>query len=174
MAVSGKQNPGMKKVEPNVSGSIRFDEHKIYWDYKDRTIVEIDLDVVEVIGENTNGEGPWGEDWLLIFVTKDKQWNSISLYADNRQELLSFLTTRFDTDFDQLFLTWSFEWASVVRYPKVLEGIALFKLVRPDTYKAPKNYFEKFMCGLGFGGFDTSMNIELSDEVQIHLQNICR
>jgi len=163
-----------QKDKENTSGKIRIDNDKIFWDYNDKNIFEVATKDIIVIGEYTNADGPYFDDWFITFVTKDRQWQSIPLYADNREFLLDYLCEKFQPDFKEILLTGSFEWNSVVRHPSHLKGKPLFKLTPTENYKAPKTFFDKILSSAGLGGFDTTKYIDLTDEVKNELTNACR
>ena len=156
------------------SGTVHIDDDKIFWDYKGQNIVRVDVKDVVVIGEYTNSDGPYFDDWFLTFVTRDGQWQSIPWYAENRGELQKYLTQRFQCNFNVSLLTGSFEWNSLVRFPAHLEGKTLFVLFPTEKYKAPKNLFEKILSSMGFGGFDTTKYVLLTDDVKNEVNNACR
>ena len=43
---------------------------------------ELPVDRVRVIGEYTDENGPYADDWFLVFVTSDGSWYEASNYAD--------------------------------------------------------------------------------------------
>lgn len=155
-----------KKHKSNSSGVVHLQDDIIYWDYDNKNILQINFNDIIVIGEYTNTDGPYFDDWFLTFVTKDGQWQSIPWYADNIDELTEVLCKRFLPDLNVSFLTGSTEWESVIRYPKRLNNEPLFKLISTETYKEPKRFFDKLLSSIGLGGFDTTNNVDLTDEVK--------
>jgi hypothetical protein len=91
----------------NTSGKVQVIDDKIIWSYHDETVSQTDLNEIVIIGEYTNSDGPWFDDWFLVFVTKDGHWRHIPWYAENIDELTTVLQARFDSDFDVSFLTGS-------------------------------------------------------------------
>lgn len=158
----------------NSSGIVRLEGDKIFWDYDNKNILQIGPNDIVVIGEYTNSDGPYFDDWFIAFVTKDGQWQSIPWYADNIDELTQYLSNKFQQDLNVTYLAGSTELKSIIRYPSHLKEKTLFTLTPSLTYKAPKNVFDKILSSVGFGNFDTTQNITLTEEVQKELKNACR
>jgi hypothetical protein len=55
----------------NSSGIVRLQGDKIFWGYENKNILQIDINDIIVIGEYTNSDGPYFDDWFLTFVTRD-------------------------------------------------------------------------------------------------------
>jgi len=106
-----------KIPKDNSSGIVRLKDDKLFWDFDNKHIFEVDLDDIVVIGEYTNSDGPHFDDWFLTFVTKDGQWHSISWYADNIDEVTQHLSNRFHQNLSATHLANSTDWKSIVRYP---------------------------------------------------------
>ncbi len=154
------------------SGAVWIQGDKVFWDYDDKNVLQFDINDIVVIGEYTTTDGPWLDDWFLIFITKKDQSLSIPFYANNIDELLQYLTKKFHDDFTKACLANSSEWNSIVLYPKHLKGKALFTLALSDTYKVPKTFLEKVTASVGFGNFNTTRNVTLTDEVRGELANV--
>ncbi len=147
----------------NTSGTVKINEHKIIWTCDGKVIVEVNADEIIVIGEYTNNDGPILDDWFLVMVTKDANWQSIPMYAENIQAVESFLENKFEAKISSAQLTNSTEWNSRISYPPQLYGQELFRLEKSETFKEPKSIFDKLLCSVGFGNFNTSHNIHLTD-----------
>jgi hypothetical protein len=152
------------------SGTISLKGSTVIWHNDDLVLLQLDLADIIIIGEYTNSNGPWFDDWFLTFVTRDGAWRSIPWYAKNMEELLRVLSVRFHPALENSSLANSTSWKSVVRYPIALEGKELFNKVPSRTYKAPKNWFHKLLYSIGLGGFDLSYDLELTDPVKIELE----
>ncbi|MGN7784458.1 hypothetical protein ACTJIJ_08025 [Niabella sp. 22666] len=163
-----------KIKKENSSGAVRLQGDKVLWDLDNKNILQIDLNDIAVIGEYTNSDGPYFDDWFITFVTKDGQWRSIPWYADNIDEVMQYLSDKFDHDLTSTHLANSTEWKSVVRYPSYLEDKELFKLTPSENYKAPKTLFYKILCAVGLGNFNTTQNITLTNEVKNQIANTSR
>lgn len=154
----------------NISGTIRIEENAICWSIENKDIARVQIDDIVIIGEYTNSDGPYFDDWFWVFVTKDSQWQSIPWYSANIDELTTLLCEKFQSDLDRSLLLRSTVWASVVRYPAHLKNKTLFTLIPTPEYKEPKTFFDKILYGTGFGDFNTDKYIELTDEVKMELQ----
>ncbi len=164
---------GENKTE-NSSGIIRLQGDDIFWDYDKKNILQLDLNNVVIIAEYTNSDGPYFDDWFLTFVTKDGQWQSIPRYADNIDMLTQYLSEKFHQDLNMTYLAGSTEWKSIILYPTRLKEKTLFTLTPSVTYKEPKTFLDRILSSVGFGNFDTTQNITLTEEVQNELTNASR
>jgi len=158
----------------STSGLVRIQKTTIYWDYGNKNILQIETGDIAIIGEYTNSDGPYLDDWFLVLVTKDGQWKSIPWYADNIDELTKHLSDKFQEKLGESNLINSSSWKSLVSYPKHLKGQPLFKLTPTETYKEPKSFFDKMLHGIGLGNFDTNKYIQLTDEVLAELSKASR
>jgi hypothetical protein len=160
-----------KIKKANSSGIVRIQGDILFWDDDNKNIHQINLNDVVVIGEYTHPGGPYIDDWFLTFVTKDGQWQSIPWCADNIIELTQYLTNKFDQDLNTTYLADSTEWKSIIRYPTYLKEKILFTLTNSATYKKPKTFLDKILSSIGFCNFDTSQNINLTEEVKNALKH---
>jgi hypothetical protein len=158
----------------STSGKVRIEDNIIYWDYENENFLQIDINEIVVIGEYTNSDGPYFDDWFLTFVTKDGQWQSIPRYADNIDDLTTYLSTKFHQDLHTTNLANSTEWKSSVLYPPHLKDKILFTLTPSSTYKTPKTFLDKILSSVGFGNFDTTQDIGLTEDVKNELANASR
>lgn len=156
------------------SGIISIEDDKVIWHNIDLVFCTFNLSDVIVIGEHTNSSGPWFDDWFITFVTKERKWFSVPWYAENIEELTKILCDKFEPDLNNSFLSGSTNWASVIRYPTHLKNKPLFKLTPTKDYKKPKTVFDKMLYSLGFGNFDTTKQVDLTDEVKKELNNYGR
>lgn len=160
---SSRQNP------EHSSGIIAIEGDKIIWHNTDLVFATFNLSNIVVIGEYTNSNGPWFDDWFITFVTKDGKWFSIPWYADNIDELTKILCDKFQPDLNVSYLTNSTIWKSIVRHPANLKDKPLFVLTPSKNYKEPKTFFDKILSSIGLGNFDTTKDISLTDEVMTGL-----
>jgi hypothetical protein len=167
------QTSSRQKPEQS-SGIVTIQDDKIIWHNEDLVFTTFNLSDIIVIGEHTNSNGPWFDDWFLTFVTKDGNWFSIPWYVDNIGEFTKVLCDRFQPDMNLSYLTNSTTWNSIVRYPLHLKGHPLFVLTPSKTYKEPGTFFERILSSVGLGNFDTSKDIHLTDEIKKELMNANR
>ena len=80
---------------------------------------------IKVIGEMTKSDGPYTDDWFLIFIIDKETWYQISMYAENMQEVLKELSQLLNAEvIGTLF--YSTSWKTNVIYPKEFQGKDLF------------------------------------------------
>jgi hypothetical protein len=116
------------------SGKIELDGRIIR--YSGRSVAwEIPLSCVRVLGEATNQNGPFLDDYFLCFACSPDRWYEASFYADGREEFLTSLASRLGCRLS-LSLVPSTDFASNVLWPEHLAGKALFKYtpVAPQTW----------------------------------------
>ena len=150
----------------NSSGEISVKGKLMKWHKTNGGTVSIDLEQVAVIGEYTTDIGLFADDWFLVFVCKNGEWEEVSVYAEGFQEMARLLSELFGIDFSRPFLVNSAEWKSFLRYPKHLEGKELFVLTPPKGYKPATTVFQNFKLALGMGVYGKDWNIELTYEVK--------
>jgi hypothetical protein len=156
------KNIERKMPDDHDSGTITLEGSTVLWHNNDLVFSKIDLNDIIVIGEYTNSNGPWFEDWFITFVKKDGKWSSIPWYANNIEALLEELSNRFNPDLKNSQLANSTSWKSIIRHPKVLEGIELFNKIPGKNYNPPKTLFQKLLKSLGFGNFNLDQELALS------------
>jgi hypothetical protein len=86
---------------------------------------ELRLSALRVIGEYTNANGPYLDDYFLCFATTDSEWYEASFYDEGRDEFLKELGHLLGSDF-QLHLVGSTDYASNVLWPPHLAGTPMF------------------------------------------------
>ena len=156
------------------SGQVRLLDEKIFLDYDNKNVFQINISDIVVIGEYTNSDGPYFDDWFLTFVTKDGQWQSIPWYAEDIDALTNLLCSRFQPDLNGSYLTGSTEWTSVIRHPTHLKNKTLFKLTPTETFNEPKTFFDKLLSSIGFGDFDATKYVDLTEEIKNEVTNASR
>ena len=108
------------------SGHIEFDVDVIR--YKSATHSEwtIRVDDIRIIGEATNQNGPFADDYFLCFATGPEMWHEASFYAAGRDCFLAGLGARLGVTF-QLKLSSSTDFASRILWPLELAGRPMFQ-----------------------------------------------
>lgn len=166
-------NSSISQLEKS-SGIIEIEGDKVVWHNKNVACSTFKISDVLVIGEHTNSNGPWFDDWFIDFVTKDGQWHSIPWNAENIDELTNILCNDFIGDLNTSYLSNSTVWNSIVRFPARLKGQQLFILTPSKNYKAPLSLFDKLLMSFGLGHFNTTQDICLLDEVKAELRSASR
>ena len=116
------------------SGQIELDGDVVRYTsttYSDWTIL---VDDIRIIGEATNQNGPFADDYFLCFATGPEMWYEASFYADGRETFLTALGARLGTTL-QLSLTSSTNFASRILWPIEFADKSMFKYqdVPPKT-----------------------------------------
>ena len=147
-------------------GIVELNGDSVVWHNEDVVFLQFNITDIIAIGECTNSNGPWVDDWYITFVFKNGQWVSIPQYAWNMEQLVDYLCEKFDPMLNQYQLANSTDWKSVVSFPVDLRGKELFQLEPSRIYKEPRNLFQKFLFYLGMRNFETSKEIMLSEEIK--------
>jgi hypothetical protein len=136
-----------------------------YRDERGHLLWRLNPESIVLVGEYTTAEGPWGDDWFLVFAVANKipYFTTCSVYSDGRDAALQFLRTRFAIEPK---LTNSTEWKSVVLWPKVIEGAPLIEF----SERGPRNWRERFRTW--FDGFIKEPH--LSTAVHEYLQRLAK
>jgi hypothetical protein len=86
------------------------------------------LSDIAVIGEYTNGNGPFADDYFVVFVRPDGSAFEASVYAVGRNAALANLGRAMEVTLCPA-LVWSTDWRTNVLWPAALKGRLLFASV---------------------------------------------
>jgi hypothetical protein len=116
------------------SGKLAFDASTLSLTAGARPIWTVDSTEIAVVGEYTNGNGPYLDDYFVVFVRRDGSWVQSSFYAVGRDESLAGLGAALGGELVPELCS-SVEWKTRVMWPRELLGDALFDLrpVAPKT-----------------------------------------
>lgn len=96
---------------------------------------------IKIIGEYTNSNGPYVDDYFFVFVLADGSWRQASFYAEGRESFLTELSSKLGYKLE-CGLCNSTSLKSRIMWPEELNGEILFTFAcAPD----PKNFFAKFL-----------------------------
>ncbi len=98
----------------------RNSQHELVW--------QMPVDNIVLMAEYTTNEGPWLDDYLLVFVAADGDRLNLataSFYADGRDEIVSKLAERWKVKIE-LSLFNSTEWTSRIVWPPAMVGEQYF------------------------------------------------
>jgi hypothetical protein len=132
-AVPDMQKPSFKLDVEQSALEYRNSEHQSVW--------QIPLESIVLMAEYTTNEGPYLDDYFLVFVSADGDSLNIataSFYADGRDEIVRNLAHRWKTNIELLLFN-STEWASRVVWPPTLVGREYFE----SRVVEPKKLAEK-------------------------------
>jgi hypothetical protein len=110
-------------------------------EYRDATghlLWHIKIPDIVLVAEYSTAEGPWGDDWFLVFALAHKTpyFFTLPVSSDGMETLGELLRSRFATD---LKLTNSTDWRSVVLWPEAIEGTSLIEF----SQREPRNWRER-------------------------------
>jgi hypothetical protein len=108
----------------------RDESGHLLWHIKSESIV--------LVAEYTTNEGPFGDDWFLVFAVANKNpwFFTCSVYSEGAERALEFLQARFGATPK---LTNSTEWKSAVLWPKTIAGAPLIEF----SQREPHNWRER-------------------------------
>lgn len=91
----------------------------------DAKAVSFNIYDIKIIGEQTTSNGPFTDDWYLLFILNKTDWYQIPMYAENMQDVLKELSGILKAEvIGTLFYATS--WKTNVIYPKEFQGKDLF------------------------------------------------
>jgi hypothetical protein len=96
--------------------------------YRSAVYRDWDLSVsdVRIIGEVTNQNGPFADDYFFCFASGPAMWREASFYAEGRDEFLSALGAKLGSPLE-VGLCHSTDFASRVLWPPSLVGEPMFR-----------------------------------------------
>jgi hypothetical protein len=108
------------------SGALSFDGTVITYTSGCYGAFSVPLSELAVIGEYTNPNGPFLDDWFLVFVCRnDGTWYEASMYAEGIDTITQQLTEVFGSC-PYIGLANSANYASRIKWPTALVGRPLF------------------------------------------------
>ena len=109
------------------SGAIQLDGTRITYTSPVYGSFSIPLSEVAVIGEFTTDNGPFIDDWFLVFVLRDgSDWFEASMFAEGIEPLRQQLSETLGASFGGDSLVFSTDFASRIVWPPALVGRPLF------------------------------------------------
>lgn len=110
------------------SGRIWFEEGVIRYESRNYGSWAFPLADLKVIGEYTTDNGPFVDDWFLVFVTSSTaSWYEASNYAEGLDEFKIELASSLDVESLCGELAASTDFASRIIWPKSARGQQLFR-----------------------------------------------
>jgi hypothetical protein len=108
------------------SGAIRLDGAVVRFTSRKQGSFAISLDEVALIGEYTTDNGPFVDDWFIVFVRKDgNEWFEASMYAEGIAGFLEELSAALGVPL-VVGLAASTDFNSRVIWPPAIAGRPLF------------------------------------------------
>lgn len=100
------------------------------------------LDEVRVFGEYTNQNGPFADDWFLVFLRADDEyWFEAPVHAEGAEQLLELLRAQLNIDTVECKLAHSTDFESRVMWPRELAEQPLFQFTGRQRDGLLRNIF---------------------------------
>jgi len=125
---------------------------------------EIPITEVVAFGEYTTDNGPYIDDWFMVFVTRDFGWVEASNYCEDRDEVRTKLAKH-----------WSLEslsgklWGSTTFNNRVIWPLDLAELPLFEFKERPQSAWEN-VKSFGMGLIDKNLTQEVRNHLQIAQQ----
>ena len=130
------------------SGRIWLDDDVIR--YRSATYGNWDLPLrnLRIVGENTNEDGPFADDWFLCFVSGPDEWAAASFYAEPKFDIVRQLGQRLGSKLIPDLAGFA-TFASRILWPDELAGQPLFEFIPqhrrwPLSLLGPKSVSQRF------------------------------
>ncbi len=155
---TGKPIP---EAKPNPkSGVLMIDGPTLSYESPDYGAWQIPITEIVAFGEYSTDNGPYIDDWFMVFVTRDFNWLEASNYCDGRDAVREALAQHWNVESLHGGLTFSTEFNSRCIWPAGIAGKPLF-----DYVERPQSIWQKIKS-FGIGLIDK----DLTAEVRTHLQ----
>ena len=130
----------------NLSGQITLAGEVVNYSTPEKTASyyqnwSLSISQIRIIGEYTDSNGPYLDDYFFVFVLSDCSWRQASFYAEGRDSFLSELGSKLGHKL-ACGLCNSTSLKSRVMWPEALSGEILFTFARTPH---PKNFFAKLL-----------------------------
>lgn len=143
------------------SGVLRLDGDLLVYVSPDYGQWKTQVSDIIAFGEYTTNNGPYIDDWFMVFVTKDLEWVEASNYCAGGDEVRSALASRWGQDSLYGKLWGSTDFASRVIWPSAIAEQSLF-----DFNQRPQSLWQKIKsCGVAI------VDKDLTSAFKNHLQS---
>jgi hypothetical protein len=157
-ARAGKPLPP-SKPDPK-SGMLSIEDSKLIYVSPDYGSWQIPINEIIAFGEYSTDNGPYIDDWFMVFVTRDFNWMEASNYCAGSDDVRTSLAQRWSAESLYGKLWGHTEFASRVIWPISLADHELFEFSERKQSKWEK------IKDFGFKTIDK----DLTSEVRQHLQ----
>lgn len=154
------EKPVPKTPPDPKSGVLSLKDSTLYYASPVHGNWQVPLSEIIAFGEYTTDNGPYIDDWFMVFVTRDFNWVEASNYCAGRDEIREELAKLWGVESLYGELAFSTDFSSRAIWPAGIAGKPLFEfLERPQsTLEKTKSF------GIGL------INKDLTLEVRHHLQ----
>lgn len=159
-ARAGKPIPETKP-DPK-SGVLCIDGQTLSYTSPDYGNWQIPIAEVVTFGEYTTNNGPYIDDWFLVFVTTDFNWVEASNYCDGCDAIRDELAEHWGVESLRGELSFSTDFNSRALWPTEIAGEPLF-----DFVGRPQSVWQK-ITSFGIGLIDKDITKQLRTHLQSH------
>ena len=157
---AGKPIP---ETKPNPkSGVLSIDGPTLSYASPDYGNWQISISEIIAFGEYTTDNGPYIDDWFMVFVTRDFNWVEASNYCAGANDIRTALAQRWGVESLYGKLWGHTDFASRVIWPTDLADQPLFKFT--ERHQTTREKIQSFDMGL--------IDKDLTQQVRNHLQAI--
>ena len=129
------------------TSSVCIKDSQVLFTQNGTELARISISDIKLIGEYTTANGPFVDDWFIVFMTSAEKWIQISEYTAGMQEVLKELSTLFKAEIvGSLFA--SISWKTNVIWPAGIEGAEMWDL----QIQPPVTLVQKLKTWVGLGG----------------------
>lgn len=150
--------PSDAKEQPR--SSVHLENRHIVFFREGKEIVRIAVDEIRLIGEYTTSDGPFVDDWFIVFLTSPIDWKQISHYTPGMPELLRELSQLLDAAIVGS-LSWSTNWKTSIIWPPTVAETEMWDV----QIKPPETLWQKLRGTLGMGSDQTLVLTEAAASV---------
>jgi hypothetical protein len=127
--------------EKNTSGHLLLEKADVVYSANGKELWRLPVTQIRVIGEYTTANGPYVDDYFLVFVVRQStEWFEASYYAQRDDSFRKNLGNLLGGDEIRFGLNNSTDWKHRVLWPKNLEGSELFEIT-PE--KESENWLQR-------------------------------
>jgi hypothetical protein len=110
----------------NMSGIIELIDGMVKYKSWNYGAWELPLSEIKVIGEYTNQNGPFADDYFYVFITNLEEWHEASFYADGRDSFFRKLGAELHQELHGTLVA-SADFNSNIIWPTSLAGKEMFE-----------------------------------------------
>lgn len=155
---AGKPIP--KTAPDPKSGVLSIKDSTLIYASPDYGNWQIPISEIVTFGEYTTDNGPWIDDWFMVFVTRDFNWVEASNYCAGCDEVRDYLAKHWGVDslYGPLALSTNFDSRAI--WPSEIAGQPLF-----DFVERPQSILDK-VKSFGMGLLDKDITSEIRQRLQ--------
>lgn len=149
---------------------LRLEGEVIVYESRVHMSWRIEVRDLKLLGECTDQNGPFTDDYWLIFVTSPHMWLGASFYSEGRDELLGALSEHLNLELE-LKLMASVDFASRILWPAQLAGTPLFQYSPGQPSKGVLQKMRQWVLPSVFQTYTPEVLAFLASEEESEAQN---